>query len=154
MHALVCGYVSKIEGLTWKLSHKWLNDPPNDLQRNQMTSFSKFLNETPRAVYHIHSPGTPTCCLCLSCHFPNTRLNESQTWGLGSLTLLCTVGGCPMELVPPSPTFIPLFVSISSPSTTFLPRLPSPAPPVKQLGVGWPRVFLNSCFPKAKSNTF
>lgn len=112
-----------------------------------MTSFSKFRNETPRAVYHIRSPGTPTCRLCLSCHFPNTRLNESQTWGLGSLAWLCTVGGCPMELVFP-PTFIPLFVSISSPkspSTTFLPRLPSPPPPVKQLGVWWPRVFLNSC---------
>lgn len=37
-HLCACESICVKERLTWKLSHKWLNDPPNDLQRNQMTS--------------------------------------------------------------------------------------------------------------------
>lgn len=114
-----------------------------------MTSFSKFLNETSRAFYHIHSPGKPTCCLYLNCLFPNTGLSKSHAQSSGRRPLQCTVGkaSCPVSF-PVEPSLLSLFcLYVSSPSMSphFSHMHPSPHI-IKQSETEWPLIFLISYF--------
>lgn len=108
-----------------------------------MTSSSKFLTGTPKAVYHIHSPGKPTC-LYLSCHFLSTRLNRSHTRSSGRGHCSELWEGHPTQSVSPPP-FSPCSVSVSPLPLHLHISLPPAATPSS---CGAVRSKAANCFPK------